>query len=113
MCIEDAVETEDEGKLDPIDLATPQSGCYVIYTSGSWNSHSQVAGQAPGRGEANFRAGTTGTPKGVDVTHSNVANLVSMSPGGLGIRPSIKVGQVLNISFDMGKQTFFIVYTGY
>ncbi|EAQ93747.1 hypothetical protein CHGG_01982 [Chaetomium globosum CBS 148.51] len=76
MCIEDAVETEDEGKLDPIDLATPQSGCYVIYTSGSWNSYSQVASQVPGRGEANFRAGTTGTPKGVDVTHSNVANLL-------------------------------------
>ncbi len=50
------------------------------------------------------RTGTTGTPKGVDVTHSNVTNLVCLSPGNLGIRPGIKVGQVLNISFDMGKQ---------
>jgi hypothetical protein len=48
--------------------------------------------------------GTTGKPKGVDVTHKNVANLVCLSPGGLGVRPGLKVGQILNISFDMGKQ---------
>lgn len=47
--------------------------------------------------------GTTGKPKGVDVTHENVANLVCLSPGGLGIQPGMSVGQVLNISFDMGK----------
>lgn len=62
-----------------LDLASPDSGCYVIYTSG-----------------------TTGKPKGVDVTHKNVANLVCLSPGGLHIGPGTKVGQVLNISFDMG-----------
>lgn len=48
-------------------------------------------------------AGTTGKPKGVDVTHKNVANLVCLSPGGLGVKPGMTVGQVLNISFDMGK----------
>ncbi|KFA64872.1 hypothetical protein S40285_02849 [Stachybotrys chlorohalonatus IBT 40285] len=63
---------------DLTDLATPDSGCYVIYTSG-----------------------TTGKPKGVDVSHKNVANLVCLYPGNLGIRPRDKVGQVLNISFDM------------
>lgn len=47
--------------------------------------------------------GTTGKPKGVDVTHKNVANLVCLSPGGLGVRPGMKVGQILNISFDMGE----------
>lgn len=36
------------------------------------------------------------------MTHKNVANLVCMSPGNLGIRPGNRVGQVLNISFDMG-----------
>lgn len=46
--------------------------------------------------------GTTGKPKGVDIIHQNVANLVCMSPGNLGIGPGNKVGQVLNISFDMG-----------
>ncbi|KAL8401000.1 hypothetical protein RB594_001135 [Gaeumannomyces avenae] len=61
-----------------VDLATPDHGCYVIYTSG-----------------------TTGTPKGVDVTHRNVTNLLCLSPGGLGIKPGMRVGQVLNISFDM------------
>lgn len=48
--------------------------------------------------------GTTGKPKGVDVTHKNVANLVCLSPGGLGVQPGMCVGQVLNISFDMGKR---------
>lgn len=48
------------------------------------------------------KLGTTGKPKGVDVTHRNVTNLVCMSPGNLDIRPGKRVGQVLNISFDMG-----------
>lgn len=47
--------------------------------------------------------GTTGKPKGVDVTHNNVANLVCQYPGNLGVSPGDRVGQVLNISFDMGK----------
>ncbi|KAM4058937.1 AMP-binding enzyme [Hirsutella rhossiliensis] len=67
-----------------IDLASPDAGCYVIYTSG-----------------------TTGKPKGVDVTHRNVANLVCLSPGGLGIRPGMCVGQLLNISFDMAAWEIF------
>ncbi|KAL7800200.1 non-ribosomal peptide synthetase [Trichoderma ceciliae] len=67
-----------------IDLATSDGGCYIIYTSG-----------------------TTGKPKGVDVTHKNVANLVCMSPGNLGIRPGDRVGQVLNISFDMAAWEIF------
>ncbi|KAJ0301778.1 hypothetical protein Brms1b_012331 [Colletotrichum noveboracense] len=62
------------------DLAETHHGCYVIYTSG-----------------------TTGTPKGVDVTHKNVTNLVCLSPGNLGISAGTRVGQVLNISFDMGQ----------
>ncbi len=40
----------------------------------------------------------------MDVTHSNVTNLVCLSPGSLGIRPGTRVGQILNISFDMGEQ---------
>lgn len=61
-----------------VDLAREDSGCHVIYTSG-----------------------TTGAPKGVDVKHSNVINLVCLSPGDLGIRPGTRVGCVMNISFDM------------
>ncbi|ROT35186.1 non-ribosomal peptide synthetase [Sodiomyces alkalinus F11] len=62
----------------PQNLATPDNGCYIIYTSG-----------------------TTGTPKGVDVTHRNVTNLICLSPGNLGITSGSRVGQILNISFDM------------
>ncbi|KAL4790844.1 hypothetical protein BDV19DRAFT_382025 [Aspergillus venezuelensis] len=55
------------------------SGCYVIYTSG-----------------------TSGDPKGVDVTHQNVTNILCQVPGNLGITRGSRVGQVLSISFDMG-----------
>jgi amino acid adenylation domain-containing protein len=61
-----------------VNLAKPEDGCYVIYTSG-----------------------TTGAPKGVDVSHINVTNLVCQSPGDLGITRGTRVGQTLNISFDM------------
>ncbi|KAM4055858.1 AMP-binding enzyme [Hirsutella rhossiliensis] len=67
-----------------VDLATPESGCYVIYTSG-----------------------TTGKPKGIDVTHRNVTNLVCLGPGNLGISDGMRVGQVLNISFDMAAWEIF------
>ncbi|KAJ7095859.1 nonribosomal peptide synthetase 12 [Mycena belliarum] len=56
----------------------PQDSVYVIYTSG-----------------------TTGVPKGVDVQHRNVTNLVCLAPGNLGMAPGVKVSQLMNISFDM------------
>ncbi|KAL2676641.1 hypothetical protein Neosp_010405 [[Neocosmospora] mangrovei] len=69
---------------DYVDLSTPDGGCYVIYTSG-----------------------TTGQPKGVDVTHNNVANLVCLSPGNLGVSTGTSVGSLLNISFDMAAWEIF------
>ncbi|WP_461537234.1 amino acid adenylation domain-containing protein [Spongorhabdus nitratireducens] len=48
-----------------------------------------------------FTSGTTGNPNGVQVTHSNVCNLLLSRPGDLGIKPGDKVAQLLNIAFDM------------
>jgi D-alanine--poly(phosphoribitol) ligase subunit 1 len=56
----------------------PDDGCYVLFTSG-----------------------TTGRPNGVTVTHRNVCNILLTEPGNLGIRPGWRVGQILNIAFDM------------
>jgi D-alanine--poly(phosphoribitol) ligase subunit 1 len=48
-----------------------------------------------------FTSGTTGKPNGVQVTHGNVCNILLTKPGNLGIRPGLKVGQILSIAFDM------------
>ncbi|TDL22237.1 nonribosomal peptide synthetase 12 [Rickenella mellea] len=66
------------GCAKPLDLSTPDDGVYVIYTSG-----------------------TTGKPKGVDVLHSNVTNLVCLAPGNVGMAPGRRVAQLLNVAFDM------------
>ncbi|HEX4548211.1 amino acid adenylation domain-containing protein [Pseudomonas sp.] len=48
-----------------------------------------------------FTSGTTGLPNGVRVTQRNVCNILLTAPGDLGMRPGLKVGQILNIAFDM------------
>ena len=57
---------------------SPSDGAYIIYTSG-----------------------TTANPKGVNVSHGNVTNLLTAAPGNLDIRPGIRVAQLLSVSFDM------------
>lgn len=48
-----------------------------------------------------FTSGTTGSPNGVQVTHRNLCNILLTNPGDLGMRPGMKVSQILSISFDM------------
>ncbi len=64
-------------KLPKIDTSENDT-CYIIFTSG-----------------------TTGMPNGVQVTHGNLCNMLLSSPGNLGMRPGLKVGQILSIAFDM------------
>ncbi|KAJ4482061.1 nonribosomal peptide synthetase 12 [Lentinula aciculospora] len=61
-----------------LDDSVAEDSVYVIYTSG-----------------------TTGVPKGVDVKHGNVTNLVCLAPGNLTMAPGVRVSQLMNIGFDM------------
>ncbi|CAN7661682.1 amino acid adenylation domain-containing protein [Paraburkholderia terricola] len=80
-------EYVDEPAADNVDIAAPLSvasdvnadnRCFILFTSG-----------------------TTGVPNGVQVTHRNVSNILLTEPGSLGMRPGVKVAQMLNIGFDM------------
>lgn len=48
-----------------------------------------------------FTSGTTGTPNGVQVTHRNLCNILLTAPGDLGMKPGLRVAQILSIAFDM------------
>ncbi|KAK0103697.1 hypothetical protein ONS95_005705 [Cadophora gregata] len=75
---------EPESTLRPDLHVSRADGAYCIYTSGS-----------------------TGPPKGVDVAHGNVTNLLCSYPGNLNIRKGTEVAQLLSISFDMGQWEIF------
>ncbi|HWH86133.1 MAG TPA: amino acid adenylation domain-containing protein [Pseudomonas sp.] len=67
----------DDSNVGSMD-ASPDSVCFVLFTSG-----------------------TTGLPNGVRVTQRNLCNILLTAPGDLGMKPGLKVGQILNIAFDM------------
>ncbi|KAJ3842062.1 putative nonribosomal peptide synthetase [Lentinula raphanica] len=82
ICLEKSVqekELTEENMKEVEDLSSPSDGAYCIYTSG-----------------------TTGRPKGVDVKHEGVTNVISGPPANVGMRPGLRVAQLLNIAFDMG-----------
>ncbi|KAL0069768.1 hypothetical protein AAF712_003037 [Marasmius tenuissimus] len=82
ICLEDVLSEVDShpdvGR--PQVAMSPSNTAYIIYTSG-----------------------TTGVPKGVDVKHENVTNLVCLSPGNLTLAPGRRISQLMNIAFDMAQ----------
>ncbi|KIK59646.1 hypothetical protein GYMLUDRAFT_74094 [Collybiopsis luxurians FD-317 M1] len=82
LCLESSILEDELAHADSSeveDLSSPSDGVYCIYTSG-----------------------TTGKPKGVDVKHEGVTNVISGPPANVGMRRGLRVAQLLNIAFDMG-----------
>jgi len=77
LAIEDSMHRGDGVDWIPR-CVPPESTAFILYTSG-----------------------TTGLPNGVKVTHRNLCNILLTAPGNLGIRPGMRVSQLLNIAFDM------------
>ena len=83
VVIEDELHVDgnqQQGSLRPQPDVDPDDRCFILFTSG-----------------------TTGPPNGVQVTHRNVANIVLTEPGNLGIKPGVRVAQILSIAFDMAQ----------
>jgi amino acid adenylation domain-containing protein len=78
IAIDEAMSETSDDLTAALPRARPDDACFVLFTSG-----------------------TTGMPNGVTVTHRNVCNIVTTSPGDLGIRPGMRVAQILSIAFDM------------
>ncbi len=90
-----AVPVSGRHRVIQIDLALAEQGLDVV------NIRCSTAVDPDDRCFVLFTSGTTGKPNGVQVTHRNVANILLTAPGDLGMRPGIRVAQLLNIGFDM------------
>ena len=78
IVLEDALADETAPRLNEESPLRPDDLCMVLFTSG-----------------------TTGVPNGVQVTHKNLCNILQTAPGDLGMRPGLRVGQIMSIAFDM------------
>jgi non-ribosomal peptide synthetase component F len=82
--------------LRPGIIVTSDDGVYAMYTSGMSLPPLKIASLITSQG-------STGVPKGVEVKHGAKTNALLSEPGRMGIGVGSKVGQVLSISFAMGK----------
>ncbi|KAG9093220.1 hypothetical protein FS749_014836 [Ceratobasidium sp. UAMH 11750] len=74
----------------------------VIYDS-AYDQAFELGGKSTDSAYAIYTSGTTGKPKGVDVMHLSVVNLLLTDPGRVGMRPGRRVAQLLNVAFDMAQ----------
>ncbi|KAG8734036.1 hypothetical protein FRC11_013092 [Ceratobasidium sp. 423] len=74
-----------------------------IVDNDDYLQHVTINGKSSDSVYAIYTSGTTGKPKGVDVMHRSVVNLLLTDPGRVGMRPGRRVAQLLNVAFDMAQ----------
>ena len=84
----DAIDLTEQSTVDPTPVAQPGDLAYVVYTSGS-----------------------TGSPKGVAVTHEALAHLVRRVGAGYGLGPADRAGLVCSPSFDVSVSEVWLPLT--
>lgn len=76
----------------------------VVDGADSGTSHTQVAPPAPAGPDdlayVIYTSGSTGQPKGVELTHANLANLVDWHVTAFGVGPTDRASQVASVGFD-------------
>jgi amino acid adenylation domain-containing protein len=82
-----AVTATPAGALAAPMLASPQDPAYILFTSGS-----------------------TGSPKGVPVTHANMAHFLNAARARYGLRPGDVVSQTFDCTFDLAMFDLFVTW---
>jgi amino acid adenylation domain-containing protein len=71
-----------------------------VLQSGSAERSTAVAPKADDLAYIIYTSGTTGNPKGVEISHSNLANLVQWHVEAFGVTPADKTTQFASLGFD-------------